>query len=190
MERATILSPEPEMAQAPASDEPALLFGPDGPCYRWQVETPSGSVDVDIYFSGTVAACDPDSLPSQIGDAVRTRGRSVIERSQLLGELPLLVVVSTADIAAASRLTLDRATPGEKVFVCHGTDPWYWTKAVVERAGDPDDALIVEDDRVVSGPHGVARRGVDVVWASPLGSDNSPPEAHPYGEVRRRWSVL
>ena len=51
--------------------------------------------ELHAQISGTAAACAPDSLPSPIGEAVRTDGRHAVERYLAEGEPPAIIRIST-----------------------------------------------------------------------------------------------
>ena len=79
-----ILSGPQLVAPIADSPSPAILIGSDLAVRELHVE-----------ISGTAAACAPDSLPSPIGEAVRTDGRDAVERYLGEGEPPAIIRIST-----------------------------------------------------------------------------------------------
>jgi hypothetical protein len=53
---------------------------------------------VEIEISRTAMACDPDTLPSPVDDAVRTLGASVIAVHALKPQLPACIKVNTVSV--------------------------------------------------------------------------------------------
>ena len=72
----------------------------DGQRYEFVVDAGSGPEGVLVDISGTVLACDIETLPREVADAVRTRGQSVIEAHASDAKLPRIFSVSTTGIAA------------------------------------------------------------------------------------------
>jgi len=72
----------------------------DGERFLYVVERDAVKSGVAVEISGTVMACDFETLPAPIGDAAVTRGRSVVE--MFLGEyrLPRVINVDSSGIRA------------------------------------------------------------------------------------------
>lgn len=67
--------------------------------FEYIVERGSVRTGVIVELSGSVMACGPESLPSPLGDAVVTRGRSVIEARASDAHLPRVMRVSSLGVA-------------------------------------------------------------------------------------------
>lgn len=52
----------------------------DHHCLRFVIERGEDRRELFVEISGTAAACDPDTLPSPVGDAVRTNGLDAVQR--------------------------------------------------------------------------------------------------------------
>jgi hypothetical protein len=123
-----------------------------------------------VEVSGTAAATDPNTLPSPLDEAVRTRGRSVLENSPRRSEPPAVIFVSTTAIVVQPRE--GAYEPGDRVYLREGESSW--SRATVVRLGDPDEAVDVKTA-------GSSRRA-DVVWVR-IASDGEL-RAVPYSHVR------
>lgn len=97
-------------------------------------------------------------------------------------------MISTSDIWAAGRRSIDEARPGEAVAIRYPDDARWWKAAEVVRHGDPDEAKVVEAPVVQGGPAGPGKARRDVVIVRDLA--NGELVSLPYGEVRQRWLVL
>jgi hypothetical protein len=110
--------------------------------------------EVFVELSGTANASEPESLPSPIGKAVATQGRSVIEsRLQRVEPVSRLVVTSTA-VRSIPRHGWYEA--GDRLVLWVGDE---WVACEFVRPGEPEEAIEVDDARVVEGSY---RR--DVAW--------------------------
>ncbi len=55
--------------------------------FKYTVLDERGAREVHVELSGTVMACEPDALPYPLADAVRTKGRFLVERAIKNGSL-------------------------------------------------------------------------------------------------------
>lgn len=108
-----------------------------------------------VEFTGTVASCDPASLPSPLGAAVETHGRSIVEAGLTRAEPPEHVLVTSDRITITPRE--DFYEEGDRVFVLV---QGHWREGLFLRAGDPDEAEPVDDTRTTTGQR---RRDVALV---------------------------
>jgi hypothetical protein len=69
----------------------------DGERYEFVVDSGSGPEGVFVDISGTVLACDVETLQWEIGDAVRTQGRSIIEAHASDATLPRIFSVTSSN---------------------------------------------------------------------------------------------
>jgi hypothetical protein len=116
-------------------------------------------------------ASDPGSLPSPVGEAVATRGRSVLECHLDRAEPLANIVISSSSVRVVPR---DRFyEPGDRIVV---SEERGWEACEFVRPGDPDDAVTIEDERVGGGAY---RR--DVAWVCILSNDEI---------VARRYELL
>ena len=68
--------------------------------FRFTILDEEGVSEVDVEISGTVMACEPDSLPYPLGDTVRTEGRSLVESIvKSGGVMPERFVVDSESVA-------------------------------------------------------------------------------------------
>lgn len=70
----------------------------DGERFLYIIERAGVRRDVIVELPDTLMACAPDTLPSPLGDAVRTRGASSIEQWPDDEELPQLFRLSTVGL--------------------------------------------------------------------------------------------
>lgn len=168
--------------------EPVEIEAPDGIGRRWSISGEQRDYTVDVLISRTAHGSDPDQLVSQVGDAVRTLGRSALERIDSEDRIPAVIIVSTSTVTGVGRHSISEARPGEAVAVPHPHDDRWWVTGEVVRAGEPDEAQLVEDPRVERGRHGPGRRAGDVVLVR-RDYDHAI-IVLPYPQVRKRWSVL
>lgn len=67
--------------------------------FRFVVLSSEGVTEAHVEISGTAMCCSPEELPSPIGEAVLSRGRSVVERMLASGaEIAPRIVVRTESI--------------------------------------------------------------------------------------------
>jgi hypothetical protein len=67
--------------------------------FRFIVLDDDGKSEIYVEISGTAMACEPDALPSPLGEVVRTRGRCLVERAvEAGGELPERFVVGSESV--------------------------------------------------------------------------------------------
>lgn len=140
--------------------------------YGYTVGDDGQTREVIVEVSGSVAASDPAGLPSPIGEAARTNGRSAVEAQLGRLELPQRITVTTASLRITPRLGVYE--PGDRVFVRDGEG---WAEAEFIRPGRPDEAVTVEDPRIVGG-----QRRDDVAIVGRL--DGDWPEARRYRDIR------
>ena len=67
----------------------------DSQRFMYIIEHAGSRRDVIVELSGTMMGCDPETLASPLGDAVRTRGASFIEQWPEGEELPQEIRLST-----------------------------------------------------------------------------------------------
>lgn len=68
--------------------------------FKYVVLDDDGVREVVVVVSGTVMACDPEALPSPLGEVVRTKGRVLVERALAMGrELPAEFVVGSESVS-------------------------------------------------------------------------------------------
>jgi hypothetical protein len=127
----------------------------DGRRFRYVVEREDGEQrDVFVELTGSAAASHPDTFPSPLDEALRTKGRSVIEGCAERVEPPAVVWIDTQRFVIQPREGYPK--PGDRVYVLQDGE---WVAGTVEDWGEPADAIEVEQPGVIGG---VLRR--DVLW--------------------------
>lgn len=132
------------------------VVAPAGDHHRFSYALARGDENraVVVEISGTAMACDHRSLPSPVDDDVRSHGRSAVERYLDRVEPPAKIVVSTSGAAMVARRGFYE--PRDRLLVRENDE---WIACEFVDAGDPDDAEVVADTRVVGGT-----RRRDVAW--------------------------
>lgn len=139
---------------------------------RWVLRRDGEEREVFVEVSGAAWASDPDSLPSRIGEVVRSEGRSEVERHLARHEPPSRLLVTTVGVTVVPRHgSYER---NDRVFVLH---EGRWEKARVEQLGEPSDAVTVKHAGVEGGEY---KR--DVIFVQRVNSDAI--EAYRYEDVR------
>jgi hypothetical protein len=135
---------------------------------------------VFVELSGRVASTSPDTLPADLSDVVRTRGRSIIEAGANRIEPVARITVNTVRFDVIPRH--GAYEPGDRVYVRDNEGRWsparvIDTPASVHDAGAPPVVLMVELPGVENSP---TPRDAVVVRRE---GDNEI-EAYPFARVR------
>jgi hypothetical protein len=73
----------------------------DSERYIYVVERGSVRTGVEVELSGTVMACDVETLPSPVDEAVRTKGAAIIAAHAMDDQLPARIMVDSAGVRLA-----------------------------------------------------------------------------------------
>ncbi|UUY03016.1 hypothetical protein LRS13_20415 [Svornostia abyssi] len=140
--------------------------------YEISLEKDGAVRELFVQISYTAAACDPRTLPSPIGDLVRTRGGAFLDDRQLSRvEPPLLLVVSTLGYDVIPRQ--GSYLSGDRVEVREGDE---WVAGVFDRTGEPTVRVMI--------PAAAATAGARVADVGVVRFDDGSVVHAPYGDIR------
>lgn len=135
---------------------------------RYTVARGTERRDVIVEISGTLAASDPNRLPSPLDEAVASRGRSALAQRLARVEPPESIYISTAGVQTRPRDPYYE--PGDRVVF---QDGGVWHGGTFDARGEPADAVAGDDGR----PH-------DVGWVLP--DAGGPVERYVYSHIRAK----
>jgi hypothetical protein len=144
---------------------------PTGDHVRFAFHLSEGAQTLPVFveISGSANASDPETLPGPVRDAIRTNGRSAVEHRLVRVVPPTRLVVTTAGIRTIARQ--GAYWPGDLVAARETDGAWHLAEFL--RTGDPDEATVVEDPRVIGGAY---KR--DVAWVRRLDDGRVVPYAY------------